>query len=175
VRSRHDNIARVTEDFGYDSLGRLESWTIFQRCRRSETRFSYDAVGNLLSRRPVGASQDCSADFNLPTGGGYNPDSAKLNGSAEPVVHDADGRLESVGPLTIEHDGLDRLRLVSNRRDTQRYLYNSEREFVVRDTNGRREVSIEGLFRRRVESAGTWYEYFIPAAGRRVARAGSQG
>src|SRR5207302_298828 len=41
VTTRDDNLALVTEDFAYDSLGRLGTWTTFQNCRKSVTDFDY--------------------------------------------------------------------------------------------------------------------------------------
>ncbi|MFY0568744.1 RHS repeat-associated core domain-containing protein [Archangium lansingense] len=49
-KARHDLLLNASEEFLYDALDRLERWTVYQNCSKSELQYVYDATGNLKAR-----------------------------------------------------------------------------------------------------------------------------
>nr|WP_253899979.1 RHS repeat-associated core domain-containing protein [Corallococcus carmarthensis] len=67
--ARHDHVQRSTEQFTYDALDRLESWTLYQQfnsCVTSTTVFNYDDVGNLLERNVWGLGTSATYSYSEP-------------------------------------------------------------------------------------------------------------
>ncbi len=56
LRARHDLQLKVTEDFKYDGLDRLQKWALTQNCLTHETDYLYSTSGNLSLRLAKGGT-----------------------------------------------------------------------------------------------------------------------
>lgn len=97
IQARHDHVQRSTEQFTYDALDRLESWTLYQQfnhCVTSTTTFAYDAIGNLLERDVVwglGTSASYSYSDSGATGGPHAVKRATWGGTQQTFGYDRRG------------------------------------------------------------------------------------
>ncbi|NVI97980.1 VCBS repeat-containing protein [Myxococcus sp. AM009] len=80
LQARHDHVQQSTEQFTYDALDRLDSWTLYQQyshCVSSTTLFAYDTVGNLLERDVVWGSGTSASYFYSEPGASGGPHAVK--------------------------------------------------------------------------------------------------
>ncbi|WP_434348867.1 RHS repeat-associated core domain-containing protein [Myxococcus virescens] len=97
LQARHDHVQRSTEQFTYDALDRLDSWTLYQQyshCVTSTTLFAYDTVGNLLKRDVVfGGGTSASYFYSEPgaTGGPHAVKRATWGGTQRTFGYDRRG------------------------------------------------------------------------------------
>ncbi|WP_375757800.1 RHS repeat-associated core domain-containing protein [Corallococcus exercitus] len=97
LKARHDHVQQSSEQFTYDALDRLESWTLYQQfnyCVTSTTLFAYDDVGNLLGRDVVwGQGTSATYSYSEPgaTGGPHAVKRATWGGTQQTFDYDRRG------------------------------------------------------------------------------------
>jgi RHS repeat-associated protein len=160
LRARHDvgpdTTTRASEDFAYDYLGHLTSWSVHQNCRRSVQEYGYDTLGNLKSIRVIeGDGRTATLQ--------YGPSLTSLNaGPCAPrelteralsveFQYDGDGRRVSGGGTTFEWNEFDLPRTISAGQLFVTYTYDSSHRRTTKRVGTTLEKTyIGGLYERHV-------------------------
>lgn len=147
VTSRQDSVGR-TEEYGYDPLNRLRTWTLDGRA----TTFDYDRVGN-LERETVAGRPDRDATYTY--GGTGVPPHALTTRNGTRYGYDAAGRQITGAGRTIAYTqvGLPRTMTWGQGQRTD-FRYDAAGSRVLKRDGGAGVVTIGGLFERR-DPAGT--------------------
>ncbi|MFP2928327.1 RHS repeat-associated core domain-containing protein [Pyxidicoccus sp. 3LG] len=170
LRSRHDRLGRTTEDFTYDSLDRLTSWTAFQNCGATAVDYSYDDLGNLLGRTVrQGVGQSLSYFYEGTGGAGPH---AMTRSSLGAYTYDGNGNQLTAPDRTVEYSTFNLPTRITRGGQSVSFRYDAmNRRTVKRSSNGDVTVSIGGLYEVRRASAGTAVHAFgVLGAERSVAQ-----
>lgn len=178
LQAQHDHVQRSTEQFTYDALDRLDSWTLYQqfnRCVTSTSTFAYDAVGNLRERNVVwglGTSASYSYSEAGATGGPHAVKRATWGGTQQTFGYDRRGnqnitRNAQTGAVvrTSEYT-LSNLpsRITEGTVDMRLAYSGSGSRALKRTTQGGTHsevIYLGGLYQRR---NGTTHVYMVPGA-----------
>ncbi|WP_301340977.1 RHS repeat-associated core domain-containing protein [Corallococcus carmarthensis] len=167
VRSRHDPLGKTTEDFAYDSLDRLTSWTVFQNCQTGTANYQYDDLGNLTSRQGLGES--LALFYEGTAGAGPHAVSRSSLGT---YSYDGNGNQVSGPGRTVEYTtfGLPS-RVVTSGQDVS-FRYDALKSRVLkRASSGESTLTIEGIYEERRSASGAVTHLFnIGGDGRLVAQ-----
>ncbi|WP_338263266.1 RHS repeat-associated core domain-containing protein [Corallococcus caeni] len=159
VRSRHDRhdpLRMSTEDFTYDALDRVKSWTVFQNCQSRTANYGYDDLGNLLSRQGMG--ENISSFYERTGGAGPHAVTRSSFGS---YTYDASGNQLTAPGRTVTYTtfGLPS-RVVTGTGNTE-YRYDSMNARVVKsDSSGESTFYVGGLFEERRAPNGAMSRVF---------------
>jgi RHS repeat-associated protein len=113
-----------TASYGYDDLHRLTSATITNTANSQNYThtYSYDILGNILTRSDVGTYVYAGGDPGTSNGTTTNPDAATTINSVT-YTYDANGNVTSDGIWTYTYDYKDRIATTTNGTDTYNYFY----------------------------------------------------
>ncbi|MCP3142910.1 RHS repeat-associated core domain-containing protein [Pyxidicoccus xibeiensis] len=169
LRSRHDRLAKTSEDFAYDALDRLTRWTVTQNCRTSVLDYGYDDLGNLLSRTVrQGTGVGSSYSYGADTAGPH-----ALTGSAVGVYRydGAGNQVEAPGRL-VQYTGFRLPTSVTDGALTASFRYDAHnRRTVKRSTDGSVTTYVGGLYEeRRTPDGSTVHAFQVMGAGRALAQ-----
>ena len=159
VRSRHDrhdSLRMSTEDFTYDGLDRLKSWTVFQNCQSRIANYEYDDLGNLVSRQGMG--ENISSFYERTGGAGPH---AVTRSSLGSYTYDASGNQLTAPGRTVTYTtfGLPS-RVVTGTGNTE-YRYDSMNARVVKSaSSGESTFYVGGLFEERRAPNGAMSRVF---------------
>ncbi|NVJ09087.1 hypothetical protein HUW63_28110 [Myxococcus sp. AM001] len=154
MRSRHDRLARTTEDFSYDSLNRLVQWSVYQNCTPFSVEYSYDDLGNLLGRSVThGVGESLSLFYEGTGGAGPH---AVTRSSLGAYTYDDNGN-QLTGPgRAVEYTTFNLPSHVSQGPRSLSYRYDAmNARTVKRDSTGDVTVYVGGVYevRRAVTGA----------------------
>jgi RHS repeat-associated protein len=163
IRSRHDvgpdATTRATEDFAYDYLRRLTSWSVYQNCRRSIQEYAYDTLGNLKSISVLeGEGRTATLQYGpsatSPNAGPCAPRELTEGGTTVEFQYDRDGRRISDGGTTMDWNEFDLPRSISAGALSVSYSYDSShRRTTKRVGNALETTYIGSLYERHVTPA----------------------
>jgi RHS repeat-associated protein len=180
IRSRHDvgpdATTRATEDFGYDYLGRLTSWSVYQNCRRSIQEYGYDTLGNLKSISVLeGDGRTATIEYGpsvtSPNAPPCAPRELTEGGRSVEFQYDLDGRRTSGGGTTIDWNEFDRPQNISAGPLSVSYSYDSSHRRTTKrvsnaGANPLETTYIGGLYERHITPASRLHVFnLLGAAG----------
>ncbi|QAT86345.1 Rhs family-like protein [Corallococcus coralloides] len=168
VRSRHDRLARTTEDFHYDGLDRLTEWNIVQNCRNTIQSYSYDDLGNLLGwTSTLGASESETFTYGAGPAGPH----ALTGSQAGSYGYDASGNQTSAPGRTVEFTGFHLPSRIMDGQQSVSYRYSANNARTVkRHSDGTMTTYVGGLYEERREPGGAvTHSFHVSAAERGIA------
>ncbi|RKH51520.1 hypothetical protein D7Y23_09855 [Corallococcus sp. AB050B] len=168
ISSRHDRLARTTEDFHYDGLDRLNEWIITQNCRQTLQSYSYDDLGNLLGwTSSLGASQSETFTYGAGTAGPH----ALTGSQAGSYGYDASGNQTSAPGRTVEYTGFHLPSRITDGQQSVSYRYSASNDRTVkRHSDGTVTTYVGGLYEERREPGGAaTHSFHVSAAERGIA------
>ncbi|NMO20009.1 hypothetical protein HPC49_21990 [Pyxidicoccus fallax] len=153
LRSRHDRLGRTTEDFTYDTLDRLKSWTSFQNCGSTAVDYGYDDLGNLLGRTVrYGVGESLSYFYEGTGGAGPHAVSRSSLGS---YTYDANGNQLTAPGRTVEYTPFNLPSRISEGSRSLTFRYDAlNGRTVKRSSSGDVTVYIGGLYEVRRTTSG---------------------
>ncbi|QSQ18773.1 VCBS repeat-containing protein [Pyxidicoccus parkwayensis] len=170
LRARHDRVARTTEDFTYDTLDRLKSWTAFQNCGSTAVDYGYDDLGNLLGRTVrQGAGESISYFYEGTGGAGPHAVSRSSLGS---YTYDANGNQLTAPGRTVEYTPFNLPSRISQGTQSLTFRYDAmNRRTVKRSSAGDVAVYLGGLYEmRRTVTGAAVHAFNIVGGDRPVAQ-----
>ncbi|WP_426733429.1 RHS repeat-associated core domain-containing protein [Myxococcus faecalis] len=163
-RSRHDRVARTTEDFTYDALDRLKSWTAFQNCGSTAVDFSYDDLGNLLGRTVRQGPGESLSYFYEGTGGA-GPHAVSRS-SLGAYTYDANGNQLTAPGRTVEYTPFNLPSRITSGSQDLAFRYNAlDQRTVKRSSSGDVTFYVGGLYEMRRSAAGAALHAFNVMGG----------
>ncbi len=183
LRSRHDVLAKVTEDFQYDGLDRLTHWTVQARCDRTTTTYGYDDLGNISSKQVVrnGATTERlfyqyglgSAPPDAVTGVSTDPAFGTLS---ETLTYDASGNQTGWSDVlgrsrTVAYTAFNLPSTLQTQAGTLTFAYDAhQRRVRKQNSTGNFTVYVGGLYELRREEGSTSHVFQVMAQGLPVAQ-----
>jgi len=166
MRARHDRVARTTEDFTYDTLDRLKSWTAFQNCGATAVDYGYDELGNLLGRTVrQGAGESISYFYEGTGGAGPHAVSRSSRGA---YTYDGKGNQLSAPDRTVEYTPFNLPSRITQGTQQLTFRYDAmNRRTVKRSSTGEETVYLGGLYEVRRTAGGSAVHAFTIVGGER--------
>ena len=162
------------EDFGYDTLGRLTSWTINEPGIKNRTDYSYDGVGDLtkVDRSFQTANAPADEDRGYGNADGSQPHaltgvtttscSGMLCGTVtQHSQYDAKGRQTSGDGRTVSWTPFDLPRSVTRGTKTTTYAYDASGRRFSETTGADVTVTVGGVYERRTTAGVTRHVHHI--------------
>jgi len=137
LKSRTDNaVGGLMASYDYDELNRLKTETRTGGGLPSAQAmgWTYDAIGNMVTRTETGRPDTDTYNYNSSGAGSVRPHavasvSGFVNGMAVPrYEYDANGNLSSGAGRTVSWFGFNKVQSVSSGASTLNYLYDAEQE-----------------------------------------------
>lgn len=137
LKSRTDNaVGGLMASYDYDELNRLKTETRTGGGLPSAQvmGWTYDAIGNMVTRTETGRPDTDTYNYNSSGAGSVRPHavasvSGFVNGMAVPrYEYDANGNLSSGAGRTVSWFGFNKVQSVSSGASTLNYLYDAEQE-----------------------------------------------
>ncbi|MCY1015539.1 RHS repeat-associated core domain-containing protein [Pyxidicoccus sp. MSG2] len=166
MRARHDRVARTTEDFTYDTLDRLKSWTAFQNCGSTAVDYGYDDLGNLKNRTVrQGVGESLSYFYEGTGGAGPHAVSRSSLGS---YTYDGNGNQLTAPGRTVEYTPFNLPSRIIQGSQSLTFRYDAmNRRTVKRSSTGDVTVYLGDLYEVRRAAAGTAVHAFNIVGGDR--------
>jgi|GEM_PF-4980374 len=132
-----------TANYGYDDLHRLTSATITNTANSQDytQTYSYDILGNILTRSDIGSYTYAGGDSGTSNGTTANPDAATTVNSAT-YTYDANGNVTSDGVWTYTYDYKDRIASATNGTDTYTYNYDESGNRIKKTNTGTSKITV---------------------------------
>ncbi|WP_223752231.1 RHS repeat-associated core domain-containing protein [Myxococcus sp. XM-1-1-1] len=178
LRHRDDLLAKVGEEFSYDSLERLTDWVVTLNCKSARTRYEYDAIGNLTRRRTtIGEGAGASVTDVQSSFAGAAPHAVKTVG-ASTYGYDVKGNRRSsfdaaTGVSTsIDYTSFNLPTSITRGTGTSTFVYDTAHGRVAKKhSNGDSTYYVSNLYEKRTVSGAVTHAFKIYAEGRAVAQA----
>lgn len=156
LKSRHDLVAKTTEDFEYDSLARLTKWTVFQDCEESVLTYAYDDDGNLLNRTVVkGPGQSVVNSYTGPSGGPHAIKNVTVGPQSTAFTYDAAGRQKTGPDRTVDYTWFNLPSRIVNGTRQGTFKYDAFQNRTVKQfSNGDETVYVSDVYERRKNLVG---------------------
>ncbi|MFY2562004.1 RHS repeat-associated core domain-containing protein [Corallococcus terminator] len=170
VTSRNDGVAETTEDFGYDSLGRMTRWSVYQNCQRSIFDYGFSPDGNLTSRTTV---EGTAPSETFVYGQNGAPPHAVTQGPLGSYGYDARGfRVSAPGSTVVQYTTAGLPHHIQKGTDALTFQYDAFASRVRKSrSNGDSSITVEGaLYEKQVEGNLTRHVFSVTAGGLPVAR-----
>lgn len=177
LRHRDDLLAKVGEEFSYDSLERLTDWVVTLNCKSARTNYEYDAIGNLTRRRTTigeGAGAvvtDVQSSFT-----GAAPHAVKAVG-ASTYGYDVKGNRRSsfdaaTGVSTsIDYTSFNLPSSITQGTGTSTFVYDTAHGRVAKKhSSGDSTYYVSNLYEKRTVSGAVAHAFKVYAEGRAVAQ-----
>ncbi|WP_338041903.1 RHS repeat-associated core domain-containing protein [Myxococcus eversor] len=164
LRGRHDRVGATTEDFTYDALDRLKSWTAFQNCGSTAVDFNYDDLGNLLGRSVRQGSGESLSYFYEGTGGA-GPHAVSRS-SLGAYTYDANGNQLTAPGRTVEYTPFNLPSRITSGSQDLTFRYNAQdKRTVKRASAGDVTFYVGDLYEMRRTAAGVALHAFNVVGG----------
>ena len=168
ITSRTDNLSpkSLFEQFSYDPLHRLQTWTWNQAGTVTQkVQYAYDDVrGNMKSRTvSVGNGSNLTFTYDTSVFGPDQPVSSTLGS----YVYDLNGRQTAAPGRTVSYTEFDLPSTVTANSETYRFSYDGQQRRVVKQrSNGDTTITLRDLYERKTEAGiSTHFFSVIGAAG----------
>jgi RHS repeat-associated protein len=168
IQSRTDGLTGVTEDYTYDSMNRLDTWSVSGN--HGSYKFDYDVLDNYLGRTAQVAGSP------LPN---YTNHYDRTNGAGPRGITSSSGGIykydgkgnQTDGPgRQVGYTSFDLPRQITSAGKTVGFGYDAFGARVVKNDGTTKTVSILGLYEVRTSSAGASHLFYIRGGGRVVAQ-----
>jgi RHS repeat-associated protein len=178
VAAKADQVSGRTEEFGYDSLNRLSSWSVSSAGGESHSvTYDYNTMGGMVAERVAGQpDRDITYRYGENDAPAHALTSRVGDGDSASYRYDAAGRQVSGPRRTIEFNGLDLPASISwgQPQRATTYVYDAAGERVRKSDDEQTVTYVGGVFEQRT-SAGTGGKeihnlHYIVAEGRAVAQ-----
>lgn len=163
---RQDLLGGTNEDFGYDSLNRLSSWTIRDAGGSKPTEYQYDDLGNLTG---INANYTGGTSTSLQYSGGHPH--AVTQSTWGSYLYDANGNQVSAPARTVTYTPFNLPQRIASASTGKNYRYDSfNTRTVALGDNGDEILSLGGLYERRTLSGERSHVFLIQNDGRQLAQ-----
>ncbi|MEO1247510.1 MAG: Calx-beta domain-containing protein [Pseudomonadota bacterium] len=173
LRQRVDYVAGLTQDFCYDNLNRLVA-ARFNGCSSSSQDFTYDVLGNILTKAGVSGSYQYGAN-----GAGPN---AVTQADGLSYEYDANGNMIAARNSgnsvvkTVDYGAFNKPTYFSNGGKWSQIAYGPHRSRVTReDDTGRNTVYVGGVFEYVDDNGVQEQVHYLGDFGMYVSRGGLAG
>ena len=163
LRGRSDAESGTTESFKYDGLSRLTTWAWSRPGEARNVVYSYDDIGDLLSKTvTAGPGASVSLGYDPSHFGPHQP--ATVN--TQPCAYDAHGNQTSALGRNFTYDDFDRIASATTSSGTYTFAYDAEMNRGLRtDPTGATIQSFGPLYEVRTLPDGNHHVATIAAKG----------
>jgi RHS repeat-associated protein len=182
TKAEADGSATRSENYGYDSVGRLVDWKLTDANSPTvDTGYSYDTIGNLAGISHNGAGSDKrTLGYNGPNGlmphALATRDTTVSGGEVQRFEYDGQGRLVRTRAADdsiereISYTAIDHPRSVTVAGTTTTFAYDAFGQRVKETSPGGSTFTVPGAFEKRTTRAGTSYVYQVQGSDGPVAQ-----
>ena len=157
VRSREDALAGRNEEFLYDDIGRLQSWTLNTQSISHTTAYGFDELGNL---------EHLWRDNILQEDNGYGLNNTKPHALTStvkgPYSYDAIGRMTQGGGRDIAYTAFDLPSSITQNGMTTTLAYDAFHERVRKTGPLGDTIFVGEMYERREGVNGFEHVFFVP-------------
>ncbi|MGW8358871.1 RHS repeat-associated core domain-containing protein, partial [Streptomyces wedmorensis] len=171
LERRTDTVNNRTEDYTYDTLGRLKTWALTHGNNQPKTTgYGYDTIDNLTTIT-VNGTTDTTYGYGKPdhTQPHTQTTTTPAGQSAQNTTHDNRGRLTAGHGRTLTYTAFDLPKTITKAGDTITYLYDAHGTKIKEtSTNGTSTLYIPGLFEHRTSGGNATDVFHLPGIGQAV-------
>ncbi|WP_187345105.1 RHS repeat-associated core domain-containing protein [Cystobacter ferrugineus] len=170
LSTRQDELANISESFGYDHLDRLTGWSVNAQGRRSVQSFRYDALGNLLGRGIL-EGDGIPLSLTYDTTQGYGP-FAVTQSNWGSYTYDANGNQVTAPGRRVEYTPFNLPSRIERGSEVFTFAYGADQQRALKRSlsSGQATAYVEGLYEHRRGSGGAEHVFYIQGGGRPVAQ-----
>jgi RHS repeat-associated protein len=172
VQTRTDSAAARAEQFSYDALNRLKSWTLSAGGSERETSYGYDAIGNLTEVKVGGSVTEsntyfpsgivpCAAVLGSPCPGPHALASTTAAGVTRTFDYDTRGRQIAAPERRVDFSEANLPTEIRTNAGSTVFSYDAAGSRVKKVGPAEETVTLGGFYERRVTEGGTQHVFFV--------------